>query len=73
MSMPQARDGLGQFASTSHSAPTVTLERSPEADALHATLVDFLEGSLPGFGFDVNDVDPAVTQLVGSLLVSHAG
>ena len=40
-------------------------------DGLRATLVDFLENSLPGFGFNVYGVDPYVDRLVDSLVDAH--
>ena len=70
--MSQPRDVIGQFSTTLHSDPELELVPSrANIEGLRATLVDFLENSLPGFGFNVYGVDPYVDQLVSSLIDAH--
>lgn len=70
--MTQTRDAIGQYAPTQNSAPELDLDCAyPDVEGLRATLVDFLEGSLPGFGFHVTEVDTAVNELVSSLVTQH--
>lgn len=72
--MTQPRDSIGQFAASSNSAPEVVLDPSREnIEALRATLQDFLENALPGFGFNVDDgpISVAVDRMVDSLIDCH--
>lgn len=70
--MTQARDTVGQFTPTQNSDPELVLDATyPDAEGLRATLVDFLEGSLPGFGFDVDGVEGPVDTLVVALAAAH--
>lgn len=70
--MSQARDVVGQFAPALHSGPELHLTPpAPDVEGLRATLVDFLEGSLPGFNFVVDGVDEPVDALVTALAAAH--
>lgn len=71
-SVSQGRDAIGQFATAPHSDPELNLTSpAPDAEGLRATLVDFLEGSLPGFNFVVDGVDEPVDALVTVLVAAH--
>lgn len=70
----QTRNTLGQFATAVHTGPELELSPSTaDIEGLRATLVDFLDGSLPGFGFNVGEVPitVAVDRMVDSLIDSH--
>ena len=69
--MTQARDVIGQFAPVSNSGPELDLTSRPDIEGLRGTLVDFLEGSLPGFNFVVDDIDGPVNTLVAALAAAH--
>lgn len=70
--MMQTRDQLGQFTAGANSAPELGLAPSDaDIEGLRATLVDFLDGSLAGFGMNVGDVEPHVDALVTSLVGAH--
>lgn len=70
--MSQTRDVIGQFAPAAHSDPELHLSPTPaDVEGLRATLVDFLEGSLPGFGVNVDGVERYVDLLVDSLVAAH--
>ncbi len=51
----------------------VALTVEPDIEGLRATIQDFLEGSLPGFGFAVpdTDIEKAVDRLVAALEDTH--
>jgi hypothetical protein len=71
----QGRDAAGQFASVDHSAPDVALAEPLDIEGLRGTLEDFLDGSLPGFAFDVypENVEIAVSHLIDELVEAHRG
>lgn len=72
MSDTQPRDDAGRFGTVTNTLPELELSPAPaDIEGLRATLVDFLEGSLPGFGFNVYGVDKYVDVLVDSLIDSH--
>lgn len=67
-----ARDPLGKFAAQDNTAPDVTFGVAPDAEGFRATIEDFLEHSLPGFGFTVGsaDIEAAVDVLVTALIAA---
>lgn len=72
MTSTQTRDGAGRFGPAVNTAPDAELSpATADIEGLRGTLVDFLEGSLPGFGFNVPAVDAYVDQLVDSLVDAH--
>lgn len=72
MSIPtQPRDTAGQFASPDNSGPEMGLSQPLDIEGFRETLRDFLEGSLPGFGFQVPFVDVEVDAMVDAFIDSH--
>lgn len=72
--MTQPRDTAGQFAHALNTAPDLMLVPFRDnVEELRATLQDFLENALPGFGFNVDEgpISVAVDRMVDSLVDSH--
>lgn len=68
--MSQSRDVVGRFGTSPRSTPGVTLS-ALDIEGFRGTLTDFLEGSLPSFGFVVPSVDDAVDRMVDAFLDAH--